>query len=187
MTSAEAAIRSINKLIAPVRRAMGSMVLRGLITLVNDGAALQQVQIQLRAMPQPGSGPAGAEMSDDIEVMQHYGFTSVPHAGAEAVMLAVGGVKAHGIVIAVDDRRYRLKGMEAGEVALYDDLGNLVKLGRDTLTINGATTVVVSAPQVQVNSPSVSLGGTGGKGVARIGDSVAGGKIVSGSTQVTSL
>lgn len=177
-------IRSINKLFAPVARAMRSMVLRGVITLVNDAAALQLVQVRLRAMPQP-SGAAGAEMADNLEVLGHYGFTSVPHAGAEAVVLAAGGVRAHGLVIAIDDRRYRLTGLEAGEVALYDDLGNIVKLGRSGLTITGATKVTVSAPVVLVDSPSVQLGGAGGPAVARVGDTVSGGVITSGSTKVT--
>jgi phage baseplate assembly protein V len=177
-------IRAVNKLIAPIGRAMRSMVLRGVITLVNDAAALQLVQVQLRAMPQP-SGAVGAEMADNLEVLRHYGFTAVPHAGAEAVVLAVNGVKAHGLVIAIDDRRYRLSGLQGGEVALYDDLGNVVKLGREALTITGNTQVTVSAPIVQVNSPNVQLGGAGGAAVARVGDSVAGGKITSGSATVT--
>ena len=177
-------IRSVNKLFAPVARAMRSMVLRGVITLVNDAAALQLVQVQLRAMPQP-SGPAAAEMGDNLEVLRQYGFTAVPHAGAEAVVLAVNGVKAHGLVIAIDDRRYRLSGLQGGEVALYDDLGNVVKLGRDALAITGAGQVTVTAPIVLVDSDNVQLGGAGGAAVARVGDPVAGGRITAGSAKVT--
>lgn len=184
MNGPDATIRVLNKLIAPIARSMRSMVLRGVISLVNDAAALQQVQVQLRAMPQP-SGEPGVEMSDNLEVLQHYGFTSVPHAGAEAVVLAVSGVRAHGLVIAVDDRRYRMTGLQGGEVALYDDLGNLVKLGRETVEIIGTTKVSVTAPIVLVESDTIQLGGAGGQAVARVGDTVEGGVITSGSEKVT--
>ncbi len=186
MTMPEMLVKSVNTLIAPIARAMRSMVLRGVISLVNDASALQQVQLQLRAMPQP-SGTPGMEVADNLEVLRQYGFTSVPHAGAEAVVLAAGGVRAHGLVIAIDDRRYRLTGLKAGEVALYDDLGNLVKLGREALEITGTTKVSVTAPIVLVQSDTVQLGGEGGQGVARIGDTVEGGVITSGSTKVTAL
>jgi len=184
MSGTEANVRAFNKLLAPIGRAMRSMVLRGVISLVNDAAALQKVQVQLRAMPQP-SGTPGVEMSDNLEVLRQYGFTSVPHAGAEAVVLAVNGVLAHGLVIAVDDRRFRLSGLLDGEVALYDDLGNQVKLGREGLAITGTTKVSVTAPIVLVDSETVQLGGDGGQPVARVGDTVSGGVITSGSTKVT--
>ena len=140
--------RAVNKLIAPIARSMRSMVLRGVISLVNDAAALQRVQVQLRAMPQPGGVPA-PEMLSDIEVMQHYGLTSVPLDGAEVVMLAVGGVKDHGIVIAVDDRRYRLKGLANGDVALYDHTGQVVHLaGENGITVRSPVSVTIDAPTV---------------------------------------
>ncbi|WP_444453123.1 phage baseplate assembly protein V [Rhodobacter capsulatus] len=58
-------------------------------------------------------------------------------------------------------------------------------VGGVTITIKGDS-VVIEAPQVTVNSPSIDLGGTGGKPVARIGDQVDPGthKIISGSGTV---
>lgn len=144
--------RAVNKLIAPIARSMRSMVLRGVISLINDASALQRVQVQLRAMPQPSGVPA-AEMLSDIEVMHHYGLTSVPLPGAEVVMLAVGGVKDHGIVIAVDDRRYRVTGLAGGDVAIYDHTGQMVHLG-------GAAGITVHSPvSVTIDAPTVTLTG----------------------------
>lgn len=186
MSDADRQIRGINRLMAPISRAMRSMVLRGVISLVNDAAALQRVQVQMRAMPQPG-GSVGSELGDNLEVMGHYGFTSVPLSGAEAAILSVMGVKAHGLVVATDDRRYRPTGLKPGEVMLYDHLGNSVKLGTDEITITAVTKAHVVAPIALIESADVQLGAQGGKPVARVGDQVdlSTGLIKTGSGKVT--
>jgi phage baseplate assembly protein V len=186
MSLGDAHIRAINKLLGPMGRSLRGMVLRGVITLVNDAAALQRIQLQMRGMPQADGG-MGAERADNLELLGHYGLTSVPHAGAEAIMLSVNGTKAHGVVIAVDDRRYRLTGLQTGEVALYDDLGNQVKLGRDELAITGVSKVHVTAPTALIEADTVQLGGEGGQKVARVGDQVdlSTGLIKTGSDKVT--
>jgi phage baseplate assembly protein V len=164
------------------------MIGRAIIGLVNDATKAQEVQIEL----------LDEEIQDDAERYGNYGFTSVPHAGAEAVVVCVGGLRSHGIVIATEDRRYRLTGLADGEVAIYDDLGQKVHLGRDGIyietdqkvTVNAdsvevnAETVAVTAESVTVTSDTINLGGSGGAKVARIGDSVVAGKITTGSDKV---
>jgi len=67
-----------------------------------------------------------------------------------------------------------------------------IRLADSGISIVDSTLVTVEAPQVivnaatkaVVNSPEVDLGGTGGAGVARIGDTVAGGVITGGSSKV---
>lgn len=103
------------------------MIRRSVIGLVNDAMKLQSVQVTLMAGQTP----------DDVEHFQHYGLTSVPHKGAEGIGLGIGGSTGHTVVICVDDRRYRLTGLEAGEVALYDDLGHKVHLTRDGIVVDG--------------------------------------------------
>lgn len=103
-------------------------IARALVGQVNDGGGLQTVQIGIQA-------DVGR---DQAERFQQYGMTSVPHAGAECVTLSVGGNTDHQVVINVDDRRYRLRGMKTGEAALYDDLGQTVHLTRDGMVIRGA-------------------------------------------------
>lgn len=120
------------------------MVSRAVVSLVNDSLKMQGLQVTLMADQTP----------DDAEHFQHYGFTSVPLPGAEGIALAVGGSTGHTVVINVDDRRYRLKGLPGGEVALYDDLGHKVKLTRDGIVIDGSgrQVLITNTPMTRLES-----------------------------------
>lgn len=135
-----------DKLAARVR----GMISRAVVSLVNDALKMQGLQVTLMADQTP----------DDAEHFQHYGFTSVPLPGAEGIALAVGGSTGHTVVINVDDRRYRIKPMQGGEVCLYDDQGQKVHLTRTGIVIDGAgkPIVVQNTPTVTVNaSASVTI------------------------------
>jgi phage baseplate assembly protein V len=140
------------------------MVSRAVVKIVDDSLKMQSVQIALLA----------DELKDGVERFQQYGLTSHPKTGAEGIALFLGGNRDHGIVICVDDRRYRLKDLEAGEVALYDDLGQKVFLSRNGIFVetDREDGVRVIAPKVVVESDDISLGSEGGQKVARIGDLV---------------
>ena len=152
------------------------MVARAIVRLVDDAARAQELQLELLA----------DESQDAVERFQNYGLTSVPHRGAEALVVFAGGLRSHGVVLAVEDRRYRLTGLAEGEVALFDDLGNVVKLGRQRISITAVTELRVDAPKVVVQSNNVRLGEDGGQPVARIGDDIdlTTRKIISGSNRV---
>ena len=185
-------------MIGQVREMMGGiegrvrgMVARAIVRLVDDARRAQELQIELLA----------DESQDAVERFQNYGLTSVPHAGAEALVVFAGGLRSHGVVLAVEDRRYRLTGLEDGEVALFDDIGNVIKLGRDAISVTAVTRLTVEAPAIEVTcdtadvtadrvtiaSDVVELGGGGGQAVARVGDDVnlTTGKIISGSSKVS--
>ena len=168
----------------PLEGRIRLMIGRAVISLVDDAATAQTLQIELLA----------DEVQDGVERFQEYGFTSRPHPGAEAVFGCVGGLRSHPIVLAVEDRRFRLTGLEDGEVALYDDLGNVIKLGREAISITAVKKIECHAPEasvtadtVLVDSADVQLGGAGGAKVARVGDTVdlSTGKILTGSSKVT--
>lgn len=120
------------------------MVARAVIRLVNDEVGLQAVQVSTTADNDP----------DDVERLQNYGFSSVPHAGAEGLAFAVGGSQANMIVINVDDRRYRMKGLQSGEVAIYDDLGKSVLMGRNGMVLDGGgqQVTIKNTPKVRIES-----------------------------------
>jgi len=191
-------IRAINKLLDPVRRQVRNSIARGVLTLINDATALQRVQVQLMAYPQP-DGSIAAEISPDIEVMAHYGFTCAPFPGAEAAYVAVGGVRAHGLVIATDDRRHRPVGLLPGESMHYDDQGQRIYISRAGIVIDGAglPVTVMNTPSLTVNAsvsvtlntPSVTCTGTltvDGLITGKAGVAVSGGAgiAVSGGTVI---
>ena len=93
---------------------LAGVVSRAVVKRVDDSKKRQIVQ----------AGLLEGETREGLEHYQPYGFTSVPHAGAEGVALFAGGERDHGLLVAVDDRRYRLTGLENGEVALYTDEGD---------------------------------------------------------------
>lgn len=127
----------------PLWRRLRLLVSRGVLRLVDDSLKLQSVQITML-----GDQPANAER------FQQYGMTSHPHPGAEAIIAAVGGARAHLVALAVDDRRYRLKALARGEMAIYDDQGQKVHLTRNGIVIDG-----VGKPVNFINCPDVYMDG----------------------------
>lgn len=125
-------------------------VARAIVRTVADGRTMQALQLSV----------LGDELREGVERFQQYGLTSHPHPGAEAVMVCVGGNRDHGLVVAVDDRRYRLKPLQQGEVALYTDEGDsiilkrgrLVEVTTETLTINAGTAVNINTPAMTVTA-----------------------------------
>lgn len=166
-----------------------NMIVRGIVTLVDDARKLQSLQVETLE----------GELSDEAERFQQYGFSSVPFEEAEAIVLFPAGTRSHAVVIAVDDRRHRPTGLEPGESVLYDDQGQFIRIFRDRIEINSPLKVVVNSPTIEatgedvtvtaenvtIESDNVMLGGAGGQAVARVGDSVSGGVITSGSSKVS--
>ncbi len=139
---------AIKRLIDPLKRKVLLGIARAIVKAVDDAPQAQRMQIGLFA----------EEVRDSVERFQEYGFTSVPHPEAEAVCVFPGGSRSHGIVIAVEDRRYRLKGLTAGEVALYTDEGDYIKLKRgNEIEVNTATLTINSSTKVVVNTPKATF------------------------------
>lgn len=123
------------RLTAPLRNRIANMVARAVVKMVSDSGKLQMVQL----------GILDGETREGCERLQEYGLTSVPLAGAEAVVLFVGGRRDHGLVVAVDDRRHRKTGLQPGEVALYTDEGDYILLKRGRLIEIGGGTMQPAA------------------------------------------
>lgn len=103
-------LTSVSRLLMPLQRRLRLMVSRAVVALVDDAAKLQTVQVKLLAR----------EVRDGVEHFQPFGFTARPVAGAEGIFLSVGSCRDHGVVVVVDDRRYRPAGvLEEGESAMY--------------------------------------------------------------------
>lgn len=116
------------RMIAPLARRIGNMLARGTVTMANAANRMQTLQLKLLS----------GETKDGVEHFEPYGFTSHPKSGAEHLTVFLDGDRGHGITVVVSDRRYRLKGLAEGEVAISDDLGQKVHLTRNGIVINGA-------------------------------------------------
>lgn len=128
------------RLLRPLAQSVRLMVARAIVNLVDDGRQLQSLQVGLLA----------DEVRDNAERFQQYGFTSHPLPGAEAVAVCAGGVRDHVLVIAVDDRRYRLRALQPGEVALYSDEGDKLVIKRGgTIEVTASTQIVLNTPLVR--------------------------------------
>lgn len=101
---------------------------RAVLNAVYDDGKVQLVQASMLE----------GEVRDKMERMTEYGFTSVPLPGAQAVAVFVGGERGHGVVVATGDSRYRMKALQSGEVAIYDDQGQSVHLTRAGIVVKGA-------------------------------------------------
>ncbi|BBI91832.1 phage baseplate assembly protein V [Serratia symbiotica] len=137
----------MQKIISLLQRGLAHLWSRGVVQRLDSGKACQSVDVALLA----GETKAG------MEYLEPYGFTSTAHAGAEGIALFLAGDRSHGIVINVADRRYRLKSLKSGEVAIYTDEGDSIMLKRgrlieattDTFIIHAKNKIVLDTQQVE--------------------------------------
>jgi phage baseplate assembly protein V len=136
-------ISTLRAFTRPMLRRILLTIGRGVVRLANDDGGIQLLQVDLLK----------GETRDRLERFQDYGFTSVPHPGAEAVVGFVGGNRDHGLVLAVGDRRFRVRGLKSGEVAIYSDEGDLIHFRR------GREIHVTCGNKVQISCPLVRIVG----------------------------
>lgn len=134
--------RFMARMLAPLQRELRLLLARAVVNLVNSGTGFQTMQVTLLA----------GEPKDKVEHFENYGFTSVPLAGAEGLFASVTGNRDQGVLLCVGNRKFRLKGLEAGEVAMFTDEGDLIKMkrGREIEVVAG-TKVTVTAPLVEMS------------------------------------
>jgi phage baseplate assembly protein V len=111
-------VRQVGHLLRPLAARIANTAARAVVQLVDDAKKLQLLQI----------GVLAEETIDEAEHMQPYGFSSVPHAGAEAVVVFPNGDRSHPLVVSVADRRHRPTGGAAGEVVMYHSSGSTIRM-----------------------------------------------------------
>lgn len=131
------------RMLAPLARSVGAILARGTVVLANSAGKMQSLQVRLLS----------GEAKDGLEHFEPYGYTSAPLPGAEHVTLFFGGDRSHGVTVVVADRRYRLQGLQPGEVALHDDQGTRLVLKR------GGVVEVVAAAKVRMITPLLEVTG----------------------------
>jgi phage baseplate assembly protein V len=138
----------MNAVMQELGRRVSMLVTRARCALVDDEKKLQQVQVELFA----------DETKDHVERFQQYGFTSHPLEGAEVIAVFLGGGRDHAIILSIDDRRHRLTKLEPGDVAIYNDTGAKIVIGRDrTITIDCDKRHEESADEVTIKTKSFKV------------------------------
>ncbi|SMF48310.1 phage baseplate assembly protein V [Azospirillum oryzae] len=124
---------------------------RGSITLVDDAGGVQLLQVQL----------GKDEIRDRTPRLAEYGLTSVPPVGSEAIVIFVGGDRSMGVAIATGNEDARPKVLAAGEVAIYDDQGQMVHITRAGIIIKGAgkPVTIQDTPKVRMVTDRLEVTG----------------------------
>lgn len=139
----------MTELLAQVRHRVAMMLARGLLLATDDDRKVQTIQASFLS----------DETLTDIERFQNYGVTSHAPIGSEVLTLFLGGNRDHGISFAVGDRQYRLKGLSQGEVALYDDQGQVVHIKRNGVSIAAKNIHLNAAGTVRIEGDGVEIHG----------------------------
>lgn len=146
--------REFMKLLSPLSRRLRLMASRAVLSLISDATGMQIVQVKL----------LNGEVRNGIERYQQYGFTSVPLPGAEGIYLSLGADRDHGVIIVADDRRYRIKGLQSGEVAIYTDEDKaaadhriVFKRGKEIHITAGASSIVMTPTGITITTPSLDI------------------------------
>lgn len=115
-----------------MRARLDAMVSRAVISRVNDALKTQRLQLVV----------LDGEPDENVEHFQPYGLSFVPPDGSEALVLSVGGDRAHTVAICAQHPDQRPKGKPAGTGGLYTagawrvyiDASGVVHIGADTNT-----------------------------------------------------
>jgi len=158
---------------AAAHRRIMNIMARGRVTKVDDSEGIQLHEVRLLK----------DEAKTRVERFQQYGLTSVPKADAECVVLFPGGSREHGIILSVDDRMNRIRGMQPGEVCLYTDEGDYIALQRgnklyimtsrlelgasgdvivtaqEDASFNGVHVTIKGALKITLDCPNIELAG----------------------------
>lgn len=139
-------IRMLEQHVAQLERRIMNMLVRGTFQ-IRDDEGLQYAT--MRAMK--------GEKPTRLEYAEPYGWTSAPHAGAEALAGFLGGARDNGLALQIFDRRYRLKGLVGGEVAIHDDQDQKVHIKRAGVWVDTPKKVVAIAPKVLIGEDNDGL------------------------------
>ena len=148
----------LGRALSKIRRGIQLALSRAVVTLVDDGPKMQEIQLQILT----------GELVDGVEKFEPYGLTSHPFTKSEAIAASIGGARGHLVALVVGDRRYRLAGLAEGEVALFDDQGQYVKIARSGIHVHTTQDVVLHGGTTTIEGDLHVTGNISGDGDAAI-------------------
>ena len=116
---------------------------------------------------------ANNEIADNVKFIEAYGFTAKPKQNSECILLNIQGNPGNVVALVIGNRELRFKKLNDGEVAMYDDSGNLLHFKNggiidfkapenmnqtaQTINISGTTAVNVKTQTLTAEADSVSV------------------------------
>ncbi len=95
---------------------------------------------------------ADGELRTRVEILLPMGMSAVPDAGADVLVLQLGGPD-HLVALQADDASLRATGLGAGDIALRDKRGQQVVLNAEGVTVSGAIKLtIVSAGDIEITA-----------------------------------
>ena len=141
----------LERWIAPLRRQVRQMVMQAIVDTVDDAGAVQLLSIAV------GSD----ETLHKVQRIQPHGLATCPSDGAEALVVLVGGSRELPVAVCVGGAAVRPTGLQPGEVVLYKDTANYIKLDKD-----GNITIVCEGKVSIQATGNIEVGGTALKALA---------------------
>lgn len=105
-----------------------------------------------------GRGMAG-ERFEDLVWYESHGFHSRPHAKTVGYLVAPGGRREQGLVMAASDPA-KVPQIAEGDSVHYDQHGNMTKLTKDGITVDYENrTITHTSGAWTINTPTLTLNG----------------------------
>lgn len=136
------------------------MMLAGIsrVTSQDDSGSVQTIQAQ-----------TPMDLRSDTLRFAEFGFSSGLPPGADVVVLSLGGDRSSQVVVASNHNGFRFTGLKSGEVVIYNQWGQYIKLTEEYIEIeangkevkvNNASDVSVQASgTVKINAPETVING----------------------------
>lgn len=147
-----------NSAITNLYRQIKMMLGIGRVTAMSDSGTVQSVQYQ-----------TPLEVRDDTPRLAEFGFSSGLPVGTDVVIGFLGGDRSSAVIIGSNHQSYRHTALNSGEVVIYDQWGQYVKLtqsgievqaNNQLVTVNNATMVTINASDdVTMNTPLLRVSG----------------------------
>ncbi|WP_243368859.1 phage baseplate assembly protein V [Microvirga solisilvae] len=133
--------------------AIRTMIRRATLVSTDDGGSQQKMKLK---------GLSGEEMEDVVRI-QHFGESSVPLPGSEAIMLSLGGRTDRAVVIGFEHKDHRPTGYAPGDKVIYDGHGNIISLVQAQMRIVHASRIEMKVGGVSMTMTADGIAFTGGE------------------------
>ncbi len=116
---------------------------------------------------------ANNEIADNVKFIEAYGFTAKPKQNSECILLNIQGNPGNVVALVIGNRELRFKALNDGEVAMYDDSGNLLHFKNggvidfkapatmnqtaQTINVSGTTAVNVNTQTAAVTAKTLNV------------------------------